>query len=329
MAPYIYAGIDEAGYGPMFGPFVLSRCVFSIEGPTGGEEPPSLWELLESAVCRRNRDRRRRIAIDDSKKLYTPASGLAGLERGVLAFLRTLDHTTASVDRFLETVAHDDDSRVPERLWYHDQDGGPELPLCHTDDQVRVAASMLGRAAEAAAVRLVDLRSAIVYEDRFNRLIESTRSKGRCAWTFVAQHLWSIWETYGKLHPWVVVDRQGGRKVYHRLLQMIFAEADLQLLDESDDISRYRIRDASEGRSITISFETASDARHLPVALASMLAKYARELLMHRFNAFWKRQDPDLSPTAGYVQDGRRFLAEIEPVIERLGIDRRHLIRSR
>ena len=33
--------------------------------------------------------------------------------------------------------------------------------------------------------------------------------------------------------------------------------------------------------------------------------------------------------SAGYVQDGRRFLAEIEPVIERLGIDRRHLIRSR
>jgi len=27
----VYAGIDEAGYGPMFGPFVVARSVFKID----------------------------------------------------------------------------------------------------------------------------------------------------------------------------------------------------------------------------------------------------------------------------------------------------------
>jgi hypothetical protein len=65
------------------------------------------------------------------------------------------------------------------------------------------------------------------------------------------------------------------------------------------------------------------------VALASMTAKYVRELLMDRFNRFWQHHAPDLKPTAGYVQDGRRFLAEIDPLIQSLGIDRRQLIRQR
>ena len=50
----------------------------------------------------------------------------------------------------------------------------------------------------------------------------------------------------------------------------------------------------------TMRFEVDADARHLPVALASMLGKYVRELSMHRINTFYQARDPDLKPASGY-----------------------------
>jgi hypothetical protein len=64
------------------------------------------------------------------------------------------------------------------------------------------------------------------------------------------------------------------------------------------------------------------------VALASMTAKYVRELLMMRLNRYFRSHMPELKPTAGYVEDGRRYIGDIEPLIARLGVDRRSLIRS-
>lgn len=54
---------------------------------------------------------------------------------------------------------------------------------------------------------------------------------------------------------------------------------------------------------------------HLPVALASMIAKYVRELAMHRFNRYWSKRMPELKPTAGYTLDARRWLADAAQVI--------------
>ena len=59
-----------------------------------------------------------------------------------------------------------------------------------------------------------------------------------------------------------------------------------------------------------------------------MIAKYVRELIMLRLNRVFRGRLPELKPTAGYVQDARRYLKEIEPVIIEMGVDRRTLIRS-
>jgi ribonuclease HII len=57
-----------------------------------------------------------------------------------------------------------------------------------------------------------------------------------------------------------------------------------------------------------------------PTALASMLAKYLRERLMHSFNAFWQQHVPNLRPTAGYPLDAKRFREQIEATAIRLEI---------
>lgn len=323
----IYAGIDEAGYGPMLGPFVVSRAVFAVEGHGGGDEPPCLWKKLKKAVCRQVKDRRRRIAVNDSKKLYTPAAGLGHLERGVLSFAHVAGQAGASLDQLLALLCDESDSRTPDQLWYGDEAGGPAVPHEATAGEVAVATAMLRRCAEAEGLTVRNLNAAVVYEKRFNELIAATQSKADCAWRFVARHMQFVWDNYGEHHPRVVVDRQGGRKVYHPLLQQLFTGAEVRLEDESDDISRYHIE--LRERRMTVSFEVQSEQRHMPVAVASMTAKYLREMLMTRFNRFFAQHAPQIRPTAGYYGDGRRFLQEIEPVIRALNIDRNALVRAR
>jgi hypothetical protein len=327
----IYAGIDEAGYGPMFGPFTIACTVFRIDEPAPEHAspeapPPDLWGLLEASVCQPLKGRKGRIAVNDSKKVYTKASGLTHLERGVLAFGALLDRRPDSLDACLKDFAHDHPSHSPTQNWYTAADA-ETFPSTLSADELGIAAAMLQRCCGKANVQLDQMRCAVLYEDRFNQLVEQTRSKAKCNWMFVSQYLWNIWQKHGPTHPWVVVDRQGGRTNYHHPLSLIFEGATIRETEHSKECSRYVVSD--RGRSMTLSFETKSDANHLPNALASMLAKYTREMLMGRFNSYFRQRLPELKPTAGYVQDGRRFLAEIESTLDTLGVNRSQIVRSR
>ena len=57
-----------------------------------------------------------------------------------------------------------------------------------------------------------------------------------------------------------------------------------------------------------------------PVALASMTAKYVRELAMEAFNRFWIEQSPGLAPTAGYPVDAARWRRDAAAAIRAAGI---------
>lgn len=322
-AMFIYAGIDEAGYGPMFGPLVIARTIFTLPDPIAGQTP-DLWALLEPAVCRKTADKQRRIAVDDSKKLYTPAAGLRHIERGVLAFAAAAGIDTGDLTHWLHAVGYDDQSRASQLPWYR---GDATLPTSIDAGLLAIARASLTRAMTDAGVRLASISAAVLFEDRFNHMVQATRSKSRCEWTFVAGHLTDIWRQFGLHRPFVVIDRQGGRTHYQPLLALCFDGATVRVLDETPEICRYELTRGDH--AMIVSFEAGSEERHLPVALASMTAKYTRELLMARFNAFWQSHDPSLKPTAGYVTDGRRFLRDIEPLMQKLNIPHESLIRAR
>ncbi|MCH9058086.1 MAG: hypothetical protein IIB55_05605 [Planctomycetes bacterium] len=78
-------------------------------------------------------------------------------------------------------------------------------------------------------------------------------------------------------------------------------------------MSRYAV--SMDGADAVVSFMPEAESKHLPVALASMVAKLVRELTMARFNRYWCRRVPELKPTAGYVLDARRWLAEMDDVV--------------
>lgn len=357
----IYAGIDEAGYGPLLGPLCVAASIFVVDeacAPTGrrglsaargvngvvssaadGSSPPqrfpNLWESLGSAVCRSPADAKRRIAVEDSKKLKgardAKSHPLRHLERGVLAFLGAAAREGSPGEaQSHQGLPLDDDqllARLGARLpspqiapWY----AGPiPLPVAHDPGQLSIAAASLRR---CGAVRCAALHCEVVDVDEFNRHLAMTRNKAAVSFDSVVRLVNSIWKTWPDAHPRVVIDRQGGRTMYREPLSMCFPEAAITILGETDRISRYRLE--RNGSAITLSFETESEASHLPTALASMTAKYVRELLMLRFNRWFTSHVPEIKPTAGYFQDGQRWLGEMATAIDALRVERRALVRN-
>src|SRR5207249_618617 len=93
-------------------------------------------------------------------------------------------------------------------------------------------------------------------------------------------------------------------------------------LKESAELSIYRIG------PMEFRFQPRAESL-FPVALASMVSKYIRELAMHRFNRFWSEKIPGLKPTQGYFADAHRFREEIAEEQRRLDIPDHQLWRCR
>ncbi len=317
----IYVGIDEAGYGPLLGPLVVARSVFLVKDRDPASAPPCLWTRLAACVGHAA-DRAALVRVDDSKRLHAGGGGLRSLEHGVLALLSS---APASLAALLEAVAADGDSAATALPWYADASGGPALPAAADAQELAAARGAAAAAMEAAGVTLAEARAAVVFEDRFNRTVVETGNKAACAWRFVAAHLRDVWRRYGGDAPFVALDRQGGRHFYAEPLERLFPEARCAVGVESPELCTYEL--AAGGRKLRLEVRPRAEAAHLPVAYASMVAKYVRELLMTRFQRYWAEKAPDVRPTAGYYSDGERFLRELAPRLRRLEIPAGTLVR--
>lgn len=105
-------------------------------------------------------------------------------------------------------------------------------------------------------------------------------------------------------------DRHGGRAKYAALIQTVFPEFWVDVLEESKQLSRYRFQ--WHGRSVELRFQVRSE-QFFETAWASLHAKYLRELAMDEFNDFWGQFDKTLMPTRGYPVDAKRFFEQIKP----------------
>lgn len=329
----VVAGIDEAGYGPVVGPLCVGMTVFSMPAPPQADTPPDLWKLLAAGVCRRCRPggaggRRGRVPIADSKELklansVTTTHPLVHLERGVLAFGRLVESPgeVACDDSLFRSLGAEMGAHPCYR------GSATPLPLALSPSEVGVAANQLASAMQRAGVRALALRCEVTPEPEFNRQVRESGKGGTTIHTFTC-HFRHAWERWGEerddtgapraLH--VICDRLGGRIQYEGVLRAAAPGADVRTVEETPARSRYEVRQGT--RRARVWFLVEGERFHLPVALASMTAKFVRELAMRRFNTHWSgvaraQHGLEIKPTAGYSFDGRRWLREARAFLTR------------
>ena len=138
--------------------------------------------------------------------------------------------------------------------------------------------------------------------------LRTGRNKAELEWERIGALLAIIHQTRGPMRT--VVDRLGGRKFYRDVLQGSLPQTLVLVDQESDRASTYLV--PAEGHAgHCIGFHVGGESVSPLTAIASCVAKYARELHMRLLNQHWCGRMPWLKPTAGYPQDAKRWLHQV------------------
>lgn len=283
-----YTGIDEAALGPFLGPYCCSAVTFEVEG----EE--ELYDRFSSFS---------HLKIGDSKQLYKAGKGLEELEKTSLSFLKVLTGVIPETLEDLLSMVIADKQTIAEIQsipWYQSlkdfqlpQDNGLET-INKTSEDLKTFMNNRG-----IAVKSID--SDVVTARRFNKYLQDYNKSESCQ-----QILSPLITRSLKENSRLVIDRQGGRRYYGEWLLNLFPGQPLSIRKELKDLSVYDVGSAS------IHFQVKGDDLYLETSLASIISKYLRELMMEAFNSYWQRKAPGIKKTAGYPQDARRFIRELD-----------------
>lgn len=317
----VVAGIDEAGFGPVLGPLVVSGVAFRVRDE---QLDACLWNLLGQTCARRAKRGERRLVIADSKQLYR-SGGLAALERAVLVILAAGGLHPKTWRALLDEIAPGAREQLRDYPWYADTD--VTLPLSDGVVDIGTRANAIRLNCLERGVETLGVFSEPLPEGHYNRLVRNTRNKGVLLLGLALRVIDRIMRAAPGERIRLYVDRLGGRKRYREALVTALPGYELQILEESALRSAYHLTRSS--RVCEIEFVTRGEAGHFPIALASLCSKYVRELYMHAFNQYWSGQRTGLKPTAGYYTDAKRWLADAAPVIDHLSVDREILVRER
>ncbi|MEE2890170.1 MAG: hypothetical protein VX404_06975 [Planctomycetota bacterium] len=323
---YWLAGLDEAGYGPRLGPMVIGFVTLESHEPIEADAP---WDLLGPLIGHAGRRDKNVISVADSKKLHRPGTGdLSRLEEGVLAFIGAeRDNLPRTFRELIDHCTENRSSYLDEYPWYRGQD----LDLPYSCSSVNLSGKIrrLQRTLDRCSIRAREVRAIPLEVREFNSQVKQRGGKGAVDGWAMGRFLNWLWRQEDRKTIKVWTDRLGGRERYGPMLYPLFPGCKFKILEQDKDRQSYRATDEEDKRVIEVRFRKDCEQHSFCTALASMTAKYLRELHMVLLNRWWSQQVPDLKPTAGYPQDAGRFIGEVERARKTLGIDTGLLVRSR
>lgn len=308
-------GMDEAGYGPNLGPLVITVMVWEVPG---SPVEFNCWEALSAVIAQTDEHTKgdKRLLVGDSKEVYSPARGIGKLEESVLTLLSALCPRVGTFQELHRALSPNDLS-LSDEPWYCEDLAIPQTAAIDIE-----RAFHWKEASEAAGIVLRGVRSDVVLTERYNRAVERHNSKGLALSRMSLALLRTLWDPDNDCSTLIIADKHGGRNRYDDLLAEVLDDRFVFRLEEGTANSHYRV-----GKT-DLCFQTKAEA-HFPVAVASMISKYLRELAMECFNRYWQSHVPNLKPTKGYPQDARRFRDDVAVKQQELGIPDRMLWRSR
>ena len=320
MSRRLLIGTDEAGYGPNLGPLTVTATAWEIPE---GVEPASLLEEFSKVVTNAPTRGDQRLFVADSKQVYSSGDGLEDLEVAVLAFLRTLDCPVSTIDELCQGISGANFTTLyQEEAW--NSTPGKSLPCDASEDHILEWQQTLADVMLQKQIRLLGIRSRIMFPKEFNQRVAESDSKGVVLSNATMELVRELVDQFtdDDASVFVVCDKHGGRNRYDELIASHFDDQFVFRMEEGRERSRYRM-----GR-IEFCFRTRAEEL-LPVALSSMVSKYLREVLMHQFNEFWATHVPGLKPTQGYPVDAKRFRDDIAEAIRVLQLSEVQFWRNR
>jgi ribonuclease HII len=305
----VVIGTDEAGYGPNLGPLVVAATAWRIDSkPEAIDEPLAAAGRAASAAAGG-------LLWGDSKRIYRGSNGLAALERGVLTGLliagEPLPADWPALVAALGAISPPDDCCQPDWAAL----AAVSLPRAADAEHCLAIAARIGSTVHSEGVALESIACRAIYPGEFNALLDAGLNKSDILSQTTLSLAAALRGRYADEPAVIWCDRHGGRKSYAALVSRHFDTPLVQPLEETPARSVYCVPTADA----MIAFRVGGESR-LPVALASMTAKYVRELAMHAFNAFWSERVPGLTATAGYPVDANRWRAAAGHAVRAAGI---------
>ena len=315
-------GVDEAGYGPRLGPLVVAVTTWRF----AAQRPCELWPQMDRCQAALHEAG---IPVADSKQVYRAGRGWADLEQGAWLALHAQGLVPpAGYKQLFDSLDPSWNQARREAPW--ESGFRTRLPRQIEPDQCLAAVRDACRRLACCGVELLGVRARVLFPAQFN---DALRRWGNKATVLSRVSLELLRRTLdnppapAEGEPLLALcDKHGGRNHYAALLLEHFPGQWFRPGEESAARSVYSGR--WNGQAAHFYFQRDGE-QHLVVALASLVAKYLRELAMQAWNRFWCDRLPHLKPTAGYPQDAQRFWQQTAPVREQLDWPQEWLWRER
>ena len=325
----IVVGIDEAGFGPLLGPLIVSSSTFLLPHHLLKSD---LWQVLRRSVASKRKHLAGRLLIADSKKAHSKSLGIKHLQRTVLSCLKCLGKEPSTLTELLILLCPDCLEQLSEYPWYKKIDG---QMLSADKADMAIVSQVLSDDLSSNGIELLELKSCCLDVAYYNKMVNTVKNKASVLFTATSQLIKNAFDNFKADDLQIIIDRQGGRTHYRKALLTMFPDTDLRILRESQTDSSYELK--TNGKSarrtadkcMRLHFVVRADDNFLPVSLASMVSKYVRELLVYNMNRYFVGFCPDLKPTAGYWKDGLRFIQDIKTNLPHVKYDQNQLIRCR